>query len=61
MYQGLFPLGVKQLGCEADHSPPCCVKVKECMELYLHLPIHLHGMVLRKKKHRDNFVFTLHH
>jgi hypothetical protein len=29
-------LGVKQLGCEADHSPPSTAKVKECVELYLH-------------------------
>jgi hypothetical protein len=33
--RGSFP-GVKQLGSEADHSPPSSAKVKECMELYLH-------------------------
>jgi hypothetical protein len=31
-------LGVKQPGHEVDHSPPSDVKVKECMELYLHSP-----------------------
>jgi hypothetical protein len=35
---GAFSLGVKQLGHEADHSPPSSVEVKECMELYLHSP-----------------------
>jgi hypothetical protein len=33
-FQGL--LGVKQLGREADHSPPSSAQVKECIELYLH-------------------------
>jgi hypothetical protein len=27
-YQGALSLGVKQLGREADHSPPCNVEVK---------------------------------
>jgi hypothetical protein len=31
-------LGVKQLGHEADHSPPSSAEVKECMALYLHSP-----------------------
>jgi hypothetical protein len=31
-------LGVKRPGREADHSSPSSVKVKECMELYLHSP-----------------------
>jgi len=30
--------GVKHLGHGADHSPPSCVEVKECMEPYLHSP-----------------------
>jgi hypothetical protein len=34
--------GAKQLGCEADHSPPSSAKV----ELYPHSPIPLHGIVL---------------
>jgi len=33
---GALSLGVKQLGHEADHSPPSRAKVKECVELYLH-------------------------
>jgi hypothetical protein len=33
---GPLSLGVKRLGCEADHSPPSSAKVKECMEPYLH-------------------------
>jgi hypothetical protein len=35
---GALSLVVKQLGCEADHSPPSSAEVKECMELYLHSP-----------------------
>jgi hypothetical protein len=42
---GSFP-GVKQPGCEADCSPPSSAKVEECVELYLHSPIRLHGVVL---------------
>jgi len=34
------------LGHEADHLPPFSVEVKECVELYLHFPIHFHGVVL---------------
>jgi len=45
-YQGIFHLGVKQPGSETDHSSPSSVNIKECMELYLHSPIHLCGMVL---------------
>jgi hypothetical protein len=40
-------LGVKRQGREADHSPPSSAEVKECVELYLHSPIRLHGVVLR--------------
>jgi hypothetical protein len=39
-------LGVKRPGCEADHSPPSSAEVKECVELYLHSPVRLHGIVL---------------
>jgi len=28
------------------HSPPYSAEVNECVELYLHAPIHLHGVVL---------------
>jgi len=44
--QGALSLGVKQPGHEADHSPPSSSEVKECVGLYLHSPIHLHGVVL---------------
>jgi hypothetical protein len=40
-------IGVKQPRCEADRSPPTSAEVKECMELYLHSPIRLHGVLLR--------------
>jgi hypothetical protein len=43
---GALFLGVKRSGREADHSPPSSAEVKECMELYLHSPIRLHGVVL---------------
>jgi hypothetical protein len=39
-----FP-GVTWPGCEADHSPPSSAEVKEWVELYLHSPIRLHGVV----------------
>jgi hypothetical protein len=38
--------GGKAAGVEADHSSPSSAEVKECVELYLHSPIHLHGVVL---------------
>jgi hypothetical protein len=38
--------GVKRPEREADHSPPSKAGVKECVELYLHSPIRLHGVVL---------------
>jgi hypothetical protein len=56
---GALSLGVKQLGSEANHSPPSSAEVKECMELFLHssnMP-SWRGTQL-KKKHRDNFTFT---
>jgi hypothetical protein len=40
-YQGLF-----LSGRESDHSPPSSADVKELVELYLHSPICLHGVVL---------------
>jgi hypothetical protein len=51
-------LGVKRPGRETNHSPPSSAEVKECVELYLHYPIRLHGVVLSQQKHRDNFTFT---
>jgi hypothetical protein len=44
--KGALFLGVKRPGSEADHSPPPSAEVKECVELYLHSPIRLHGVVL---------------
>jgi hypothetical protein len=43
---GALSMEVKWQVHEADHSPPSSVDIKECMELYLHSPIRLHGMVL---------------
>jgi hypothetical protein len=39
-------LGVKRPGREADHSPPSSTEARECVELYLHSPIRLNGVVL---------------
>jgi hypothetical protein len=39
-------LGVKRPGREADQSPPSSAEIRECVELYLHSPIRLHGVVL---------------
>jgi hypothetical protein len=39
-------LGVKRPGREVNHSPPYSAEVKECVELYLHSPIRLNGVVL---------------
>jgi hypothetical protein len=35
---GALSQGVKQLGHEADHSPPCSAEVKVRVALYLHSP-----------------------
>jgi len=40
--RGSFP-GVKLPRHEADHSPLSRTEVKECVELYTHSPIRLHG------------------
>jgi len=37
---------VKRPGRDADHSPPSSAEVKEWVELCLHSPIRLHGVVL---------------
>jgi hypothetical protein len=37
---------VKRLGHDSDHSPPSRHEIVEKVELYCHIPIHLHGMVL---------------
>jgi hypothetical protein len=44
--RGALSVGVKRLGCETDSSPPSSSEVKECVEIYLHSPIRLHGVVL---------------
>jgi hypothetical protein len=43
---GALSLGVKWLGCEADHSPPSSAEVKNAWGCTPIPPIHLHGMVL---------------
>jgi hypothetical protein len=43
---GALSLGVRRLGHEADHSSPSSAEVKKCVQLYLHSPVHLHGVVL---------------
>jgi hypothetical protein len=43
---GALSLGANRQGCEADHSTFSSAEVKECVELYLHSPIRLHGVVL---------------
>jgi hypothetical protein len=42
----VLSLGVKRPGRESDHSSPSSAEVKECVELYLHSPVRLHGVVL---------------
>jgi hypothetical protein len=46
---GALSLGIKRLGREADHSPPSSAGGHECLELYLHSPIRLHGALLSLK------------
>jgi hypothetical protein len=56
-----FSLGVEWPGREGDHSPPSSAGIKECVELYFHSSIRLHGVVLRKRA-QGNFTllyFTL--
>jgi hypothetical protein len=43
---GTLSLGVKGPGCEADHSPPSSVKVKNAWNYTTTHPIRLHGVVL---------------
>jgi hypothetical protein len=56
-YEGLFPWPRH----EAGHSLPPSAEVKECMELYLHSALGIHGVVLTEKKARVNFTFYLYH
>jgi hypothetical protein len=55
--QGAHYLWVKLPGREADHSLPSSVEVKECVELYLHSPIRLHGVVLSLKKSQELYFY----
>jgi hypothetical protein len=43
---GAIFLGIKRPVREADHSPLSSAELKEWVELYIHFPIHLHGVVL---------------
>jgi len=42
---GVISLGIKRPGREADRSPPSSSELKY-VELYLHFPVRLHGVVL---------------
>jgi hypothetical protein len=44
-YRVLFPGGVKRLEREADHSQSTSAEVKKNVDLYIHSPIRLHGIV----------------
>jgi hypothetical protein len=44
--QRSLSLEIKRPERETDHSPPSSAEVKEFVELYLHSPICLHGVVL---------------
>jgi hypothetical protein len=52
-----FP-GVKQLGCEADHSLPSSAKVSECVELYLHAP-NTPSWCVAQLKTQEQLIFLL--
>jgi hypothetical protein len=52
-----FFLGIKRPGREADHSPSSSAEVKECVELYLHYPIRLYGVVFNLKKNSTEATF----
>jgi hypothetical protein len=43
---GVLSVGVKRPVCAADHSPTSSTDVKEWVELYIHSPIRLRGVVL---------------
>jgi hypothetical protein len=45
MGTGALSLGVKRPGREANHLPPSSADVKEYVELYLHFPIRLNGVM----------------
>jgi hypothetical protein len=43
---GALSPGVKRPSREVDHSPPTSAEVKKNVNLYIHSPIRLHGVVL---------------
>jgi hypothetical protein len=43
---GALSTGVKWSGREADHSPPASAEAKKNVDLYIHSPVRLHGVVL---------------
>jgi hypothetical protein len=43
---GALSLGVNRPGREADHSSPTSAEVKKNVDLYIHFPIRLHGVVI---------------
>jgi hypothetical protein len=45
---GTISPGVKLQGREADHSPPASAEVKKNVDLYVHSPIRLYGVVLNR-------------
>jgi len=55
-YQGFFPWRVKQLGHEADHSPPSRAEVKNAWSYTSTRPYAFMAWYL--VKHRDSFTFT---
>jgi hypothetical protein len=56
---GAVPLGLKQLGREADHSPPSSAEVRMRGAIPL-LPQYIF-MAWCLVKHRDNFTFTFYY
>jgi hypothetical protein len=56
-YQGLFPLGVKRPGREADHSPPSSAEVKNAWS-YTSTPQYVF-MSWYLVEHRYNFTLPL--
>jgi hypothetical protein len=46
-------------GRQFDHSTPSSAEVKECVELYLHSPVRLHGVVISLEKAKGNFYLYL--
>jgi hypothetical protein len=55
---GALSLRVKWPRSQADHTPPSSAEVKECVEIYLHSLIRLHGVV--KKKSQGQLYLYLH-